>query len=323
VWQEFWNKLECFGDFEKARGAPAGPSPLAEQVARCAALGPYRALWHVEGLGCRHAERASWRGAGPRGLLEEARAGALPVWSLISLHSGMGLGLADHLLGAVPPGGASGAVGEAVRRFVRACEGNAREGYFGAAFEGLGLVARNLYPHLVARINGRLWEAHRDLVGYFWHGVGRGLYFAPTHFVPGLRLAWQGVDKALREPPHELGRLNALAGLAWAVTLVNVRHPRVLERFLARYGGRGADGAFADGVASAVLVWHDWAPASAHVGNLCRHRPDPTTPGLAERWRRLVSEPAAYAVRREYPDLRARHRIGSVFRYRSAGAGPR
>ena len=71
-----------------------------------------------------------------------------------------------------------------------------------------------------------------DIVGYFWHGVGRGLYFLPINALPCSSSTWRAVEMAHEEAPHTLGRLNALGGLAWAVTLVNIRHPAILEAFL-------------------------------------------------------------------------------------------
>jgi hypothetical protein len=154
--------------------------------------------------------------------------------------------------------------------------------------------------------------ADGDLPALFWHGVGRGLYFSPTNFLPSACWAWGGLEKAGAEPPHEVGRLNAVAGLAWALTLVNVRHPGILELFVARYGARlGDDRAFANGVRSAALVWHHWAPDTPHVAALCRHA---SRAAPAERWAALVSEPVNAALAALYPRL-AQQGLGALFRY--------
>ena len=39
------------------------------------------------------------------------------------------------------------------------------------------------------------------MLGYFWHGVGRSLYFLPLFFVPGLLSPWLAIE---RDAPYEL-----------------------------------------------------------------------------------------------------------------------
>jgi hypothetical protein len=318
--QEFDNKLACFTAFEEAPvglRVGAGGATLAGLAAAARALGPYLGLWATEGVGYDHAERALRRAEAPQGLLADAGPGEVDPGSLVSLHAGMGLAFANRLLGAVPAEDRLGGTRRALADFVRLCRDNSRNGLAEAAVEGLGLVTRNLYPHLLPLVDRQLAEIEPDLAGYFWHGVGRALYFAPTNFVPCTCWAWRGLDQAQQTAPHELGRLNAVAGFAWAMTLVNVRHPEILALFLERHGGRLAEGdAFANGVASAALIWHQWAPSTPHLAALCGGESAPRAPAPAERWRALVQAPCAAALRRRYPALRGLGRWGQLFRYR-------
>jgi hypothetical protein len=271
----------------------------------------------MEGVGYDYAERALRQSPAPRGLLADGGAGALPPGGLVSLHAGMGLAFANRLLGAVPAKDRLAGTRQALHQFVGLCRGNSRDGLAEAAVEALGLVTRNLYPHLLPLVDRQLAEVDPELVGYFWHGVGRALYFAPTNFVPCSCWAWRGLDQARQTAPHELGRLNAVAGLGWALTLVNVRHPEVLALFLERHGGRlTEDEAFANGVASAALIWHQWAPSTPHLAALCGGEFVPPGPSLAARWRALVQGPCAAALERSYPALRRQGRWGQLFRYR-------
>jgi len=90
---------------------------------------------------------------------------------------------------------------------------------------------------------------------YFWHGVGRGAYFAPANSLPYWSDPWQCFETSMRIP-HELGRRNAVAGCAWAMTLVNLRQPEIIATLLDQYGSQlAADDAFANGVFSALAVW--------------------------------------------------------------------
>jgi hypothetical protein len=225
----------------------------------------------------------------------------------------MGLALASAVLSALGPTPSAERTVAAVDQFARLCRHHARPGYADAAFEALGLTARTTRPRLVPALDRALMAVGPDAVVLFWHGVGRGLYFAPTNASPSGWAGWGGPAKALREPPHEIGRRNAVAGLAWALTLVNIRHPDVIGRFVARHADRLPGDALTHGIASAAAVWHLWAPDTPHIEALCRHADG--------RWRRLVAEPCRTAVRDRCPEL-ARTGSGPLFRFHpAAGRG--
>jgi hypothetical protein len=330
VWQEFQNKLQAYDLFENVDSALAldggDDAPLSQLVARARGLEAFRAVWATEGVGHYYAETRWARTGTPTRLLRGRDSDALPAGCLAALHAGMGLSLAARLLGALGPCGEESEMRDALRRYVELCRDNSRDGYVGAAYEALGLVARNLHPHLVAAIDRQLPEVDERLVGYFWHGVGRGIYFAPTNFLPLNSSPWRGVELTQREPPHETGRLNALAGLAWAVTLVNIRQPEILEAFVSRHacGPAGGD-AISNGVSSAVIIWRDTTGGDSHLDAFCRHRPDASEHGLVGLWERQVARPCRDALRRFYPAVREHGCFGELFRYRplhDLGAAP-
>jgi hypothetical protein len=317
--QEFQNKLDCFRDFESAgRTLPTRPgarASLSDMVGRAATLGTYRALWMTEGLGYLYADQALKAGMCPSNLLTGAAANALPRGSLTSLHAGMGLAFANHLLGGLAPRARPLDVGRALRTFVTLCRGNAHEGHAEAALEALGLVTRNLYPSLVPVVDRQLSDWDGELTGYFWHGVGRGLYFSPTNFFPFYCGAWAGLAKARSEAPHALGRANAVSGLAWALTLVNIRHPGVLDLFLTRYGGLVEKAAFVNGLASALVIWWSWSANGSYLTALCQYQPT-GGPIHDRRWQRMVGQPCVDAVSRYYPAVARSGQFGKLFRYR-------
>jgi hypothetical protein len=316
AWQELQRKLRAFVLFEHVDTAldlpPLADVSLSMMVARAAALGPHLAVWATEGLGHYYAERA-WAGAPPQRLLNDERTSELPAWSLIPLHTGMGLSVANRVLAQLGPACASSEIGSALARFVNLCRDNARVGYAEAAVEALGLVARNLYPQLVMLIDEHLATSDEELLAYFWHGVGRAIYFAPTNFLPCADARRRAVESALDEPPHELGRRNALAGLAWALALVNLEQPEIIETVLRQEGERltGSD-AFANGIGSALAVWQDAAPDDPALAAFLRHQP---AVDVAEQWRRHVQLPAVEALQQVYPAFKAQQRLGELFRY--------
>ena len=256
-WQEFQNKLEAFTAF----ACPSCESSLPDAIAAAAALDPYASVWTTEGLGYCEAESCRLRGARPCGLISAA----LPSHSLIPLHAGMGLSLACRSLESAAP------LADRLASFQDLCAANALDGYTGVCCEALGLIARNLHPELLLPID-RLLERDPDRLGYFWHGVGRGIYFVPTNFPTLASAPWRSVNMALAEPPHEFGAANAIAGLVWAFNLVNVRHPEILDTFLDYHGAElDANDAFWNGRACSALVWRMSTDGNSHG---CCMRPE-------------------------------------------------
>jgi hypothetical protein len=324
AWQEFSDKLRVFfwvREVTSLLGLPKEGAyvPLTELVARAYALDPFPALWAVEGAGYYYAGRFWGRGQGPRDLLTDAHAAAVPNRSLMMLHAGIGMSFAKRLLNGMTPQAPAKQVGEVVRRFIALCRQNSRPGYAGAALESLGLVARVFRsPALVPVIDRELASLDQEAQAHFWHGVGRAIYFSPTYFLPVGRSPWRAVEMAHGEAPHELGRLNAVAGLAWAVTLVNMLQPQVMEAVVRRHAEEFVrDGAFGNGVGSSLVVRSETTPGQEFVAAFCAHQP--SDPGVAAGWHVLVRRPCADALGRVYPVLKDEGRLGEVFRYRPPG----
>ncbi len=331
VWQELRNKLEAFEHFQYADRilgyqelAEAG---LRDEVERADRSDPYLTLWLTEGLGFAFAETA-WDSGEPRDLLRRPALDELPAASLIPLHTGMGLSLARRLLPDLDPSDPSADVAAALDRYRRLCRSNSRDGFALAAYEALGLVVRQLAPEAIGEIDRDLARAEavsdagdgEDLRGAFWHGVGRGVYFVASQVVPGA--LGRAEVKVRREAPAGLAHRNALAGLAWAVTLVNFRQPEVLEAWLKDHRFEGDDAVAAShGIASAVLLWIDAAGEEGHFDTFRGHRP---RTAAAEPWRRLVTEPCDRALA-AWPEIKNGPGPGEIFRCSPwpATSGPR
>jgi len=271
-WRELGNKLAAFDGFvDAARLLPPAASgsprpPITAALLWALAGDPYAALWRVEGLGYALAGPA-WAGEGgapgapPRGLLQTE---ALPERALIPLHLGMGMAFAERLLADLAAGlAAEPAVERLLRRFLDLSLDNARPGCVDALCEPLGFVARLLHPHLLPLLDRGLAGISPALRAFLWHGAGRGLYFLPSHALPWCNPWRRALGKALAEPPHALGRRNMLGGLAFAVALINLRQPRIVEGFL-QAGDRCA--ACEAGAAHAVLVWDRVRPDGLAAG---------------------------------------------------------
>lgn len=315
VWNELQNKIEAFSLFEFADSeleiTQEAGLPLREIALRALRLNPYRSVWTMEGTGHYYANRQCSANRFPQQLLRGKQTECLPPCSLVPLHTGMGLALAEKLLQSVCNQPLNSA--ELIDDFADICRDNSREGYAGAVFEGLGLVARNLFPDLVPVINLRLL-GNEPLLDYFWHGVGRGLYFNLGNAPPFCSAPWKAMAMCRSEPPHSLGRLNAVAGLAWALTLVNIRQPEVLATFLKYHAADVLqDDAFANGVYSALVVWQEVSPGGQYLEKLQNYVPRYASPGLLDLWEQCVTQSCVKAL--SYKGMLPKTAISQVFRY--------
>jgi hypothetical protein len=318
--REVENKAEVYvlvREVAEILGIPQSfPLPLHELLRKAYELSPFQALWAVEGLG--HDDGQSYWQAGivPRGILTNPRTLDLPAKSLLMLHAGIGLAFAEHLLAGTDRRTPFAEVRRLVAEDVRLCRQSSRRGYLGAAYESLGLVTRLFHgERLVAPVDRALREVAPEVRGFFWHGVGRAIYFLPQNFLPCS--TWQTFEMARREAPDEPARLNAVAGAAWAVTLVNQRQPEILANLIVGpHGDRLApDGAFSNGVASAVIMRADTTPDAALTQSLLDYRPSSSNARLVRLWDELVRRPAELALRVYYPIFKANDALGDLFHY--------
>ncbi|HVT60554.1 MAG TPA: hypothetical protein VHR45_19430 [Thermoanaerobaculia bacterium] len=273
-------------DLRQASRPGAGNTPLAQQVASAQALFPlHLAPWVIEGLGYHHGEAAWRRGADPRELLR----GDLPPGSLIALHAGLGLSLAGRALARVSARSAPDLAALSTG-FMALCREVSRPGYAEITFEALGFIARMRGRRLVPLLDRELARLDPALGELFWHGAGRALYMLPYNVLPGGAAACRALRMALAEPARPAGRRNAVAGVAWALTLINLRHPELLAACLENQSAALAEGgSFADGVASALLAWHDLAPADPYLEAFHRFQPAAGDCPLGLLWRRQVA----------------------------------
>ncbi len=316
-WQEFQNKLIAFWLFEYVDVAlnldPDAPLSLTQLAARASELGPYFSVWAKEGVGHYVADRHLARENFPHGLLSQLDTSEIPGAS-IPLHAGMSLALAESLLDIADR--ARRMDWQLLSKFIELCLRNCSPGNEGIGFEALGLAARSLHPHLIPVIDATLARRRPELLGYFWHGVGRAIYFSPIQSLAFWPAPWRGLDMCVQEPPHSLGRCNAVAGFVWALTLVNIRQPEILAAFLNWRGKELPEReAFMNGLCSALLVWRDVQPGEQHLPEFLAYQPDSSARSLCRLWKTYVQEPSA-RILQEGASPFQRKDMGRLFCYR-------
>jgi hypothetical protein len=320
VWQELTNKAEVFALVRNLSSIlnlrESDLFALPDLVQKAYARSPFEALWAVEGVGHYYADEYWKRQGPPNGLLAEANL-PVPAKSLLMLHAGMGLCFADRLVGNLTTESTPVEVREALERFVILCRDNSREGYLGAAIESLGIVTRDFYPDLFKTVTQQFGFVAPEFTGFYWHGIGRAIYFSRKFFIPRLFSMWSDVNhEAVAEPD----RLGVMAGLTWAFTLVNMRHPEIIESALQSHDHNSLFGkAFSNGVCSCIVMRTDTTPDESFVSEFYEHRPSSQTSDLASDWGRRISEPASTAVQDYYPILSRHSALDQVFRHQNLG----
>jgi hypothetical protein len=144
-------------------------------------------------------------------------------------------------------------------------------------------------PEIRRELGG--WPA--ELANSFWHGVGRGMYFLPSTLAPIYAMHSYVMVESRRMAPDGAGRKNVFAGIAWAVTLTNLRHPEVIASWLEE---QEDEAAFQNGVASALKFWLLCVPEDQHVARLSSYRPHGSA-RIAALWDSIVSNSCEEARR--------------------------
>jgi hypothetical protein len=293
-----------------------GTYPVDDAIERLYARGDYPALWLIEGLGERYAEAYMADGRQLRGLLSTGKGASLPEKTQLMMHAGIGITFAKHALNDLTPCSTDAEINEALKVFLDLVHENSQERYIGAALESLGLVTRTWYGQMVGLIYDHLTQFDIPASEFFWHGAGRAMYFSPMYMLPGFS-PWHAASV---EPPNDIAKRNARAGVAWAFTIVNVRQPEIASNFLTHRAGeiQGND-AFTDGVYSTLIMAGEMVPGHRYVTGYLRYQPDSKNPSAVSSWNQWVGADAEAKVNFYRQTLKMHGKLGEVFRYHALG----
>ena len=123
------------------------------------------------------------------------------------------------------------------------------------------------------------------------------------------------------EPQDDLRRRSMLSGFAWAVTVVNMRQPVIMETLLKYHGEEFAENdAFSNGVMSSMMMRYDTTPDDPDIDRFRNYQPSSNDPNVIERWNHLVKEPCEKALEGFYPVLKERHHLEEIFHYQDLAA---
>jgi hypothetical protein len=325
--QEAQNKLEAFRLFayvDQALRFGTGRLSLTSMMVRARYLSSWQRIFALEGIAHYHTSAVR----APNALLADP---ALPETAMVSMHAGMGTAFAGAALSRLGSAPSNADVRGALDGFFELCHANSRSGWHENAIEPMGLVVRTLYPNLLMQVNREIGKIDPEAQRLFWHGVGRSLYFVPMNFLPLGGAHERALHAAIAEAPTFEDRHNTLAGLTWALTLVNILHPGVLESFLRTcrtVAGRGdmMPAAVTNGIASALMVWKHMVPEAPESLTPYLKYASPRVP-YSQVWKDFVAVPTAHAFAEVFPaltapDAQGRATVASLFRYRDMRVNP-
>ena len=348
--QEAQNKLEAFRLFafvDQELNFPAKRPSLRSMVSRAQALPPWQRNFALEGVAHYYTSSAGAE-LSLTGLLADPD---LPETAMVPMHAGMGTALAERALARLGDRPSKEALRGALEGFFELCHTASRPGWHENSMEALGLAVRTLHPHLLKRVSAAIGDIEVTTQGgatqggatqggathggttqgeaaqrLFWHGVGRSLYFVPMNFLTIGGSHERALRAAIDEAPTLEDRRNAVAGLVWAITLVNIRQPAVLRSLLRTCRDIRMPAAVSNGIVSALMVWKHMAPFKEeflvpYLWILSSMAPD------SELWNELVAIPAAHAFAETLPALTqpfvpGQPTVASLFQYRDADIHP-
>lgn len=342
-WWELRNKAQAYWLVRLRRPTPRGMS-LGDLVARVYEREAETVPFRLERL-CYDFVNAGWRRGGePRALL--AGGAALPEEALVLLHSGLGMALARRLLRPLGARSPAADLDARMQRFMALVRDNSRPDLEPVAIEAAGPIVRMFLPRLRVGVARWMRAAAPEREGFYWHGVGRGAYFLPASLLPLAGAMRHALMVCRREPPDAATRLDALAGLAFAVAMINWDQPWLIERLLGLLAGGpgevdesgkvrepgetdepgevdepgkidepGEIDAFASGVVACVLARRITVPDSPPPPLLAYTPPDVASRGRAELWDGRVRQPCAAALAQLYPLLVARGQLSGFARF--------
>jgi len=314
-WRELDNKIEAFRLFQYADREIQMPAnrPASTVFARAPVGETFRSIWVLEGSGHMAGLAASLT---VQGLLTDANAANLPDTALIPLHAGMGTAFAEKLFAGLSSSPTMPEISKTVARFVDICRANCRPGWEDACMEPLGLVVRCLHPNLLGPVSVAMEALSPQLRTLLWHGVGRGLYFAPTNFLP-IPLARKRIIQGVAEEAGNIeDRRNVLAGYIWATTLVNLPYTDLIRSVAAACSELKLRNEFTNGLTSALMAWRHMAPDDLrYTGNFTQ--PHAGRSNDAILWNEWVATPVRLALEDIFPGMKRSNKIPALYTYRT------
>lgn len=309
---ESLNKISTIETVEFTNLFLGKEASLAELIDKIMRYEPHRSLWLAEGLGQLFGNRVLAQNEHPRDLLTKGEGTQVPENLRLMVHAGLCLAFGRHHFDKIGKNAPADQVREATCRIAELARDNLLPGYAGIGYEAWGMATQFFYRDKFMTAVQTMQEIDPEHAPHLWHGAGRAHYF--IDFMPHWAEPWPAFNLIRRKAVDDLSRHNMLAGLASAMTLVNVRTPEIIEAVvrerISRLSPDDAE-AYSQGVVCAVVLRLDNTPDEPNMVRFGRHTP---ARDVAEMWDKAIGGPARKAAE-ELPRLKAQRRIEEVTCY--------
>ncbi len=172
--------------------------------------------------------------------------------------------------------------------------------YQAPVIDSIGFVLRLISPGVLKQIDAALLQHHPEMNLYLWSGAGRAIYFRYPRALYPQGEAWSCVQRILAEAPRPSCREGAQAGLGFAVTLINITRPELLEAFIGEHARElSANPGFSRGVQEVLDMWHSLWGADAVVEALSARESPSLDAAAKDLWHSAIREPARRILQRE------------------------
>ena len=321
---ELQRMVRVFSDFRDAYKSPQlnkADLPVLQPFLQrtVEADNPSSLVWLIEGAGYRYGQ---WlvQGRTP-GFSSDVLLSLLPARAVQPFYRGVGL-YVGHAYAAKWER-ESPESGVVLKDFEALIEHNPELGTQQAFIvDSVGFLLRLIFPRLLRQIDAILQKSRPDLTHYLWFGAGRAIYFRFPRALYPREHGWLGVKRLPGEALRTSDLEGALAGLGFAVTLVNIDQPEFLEDFFRQHAEELSAGAgFSRGVREALDMWRSLHGVVGIFEALSEHEPrtlDDTASALWHSTIKASSEPVSAGAAPpknfplEYGFSRSKPRIGIV-----------
>lgn len=208
------------------------------------------AIWRIEGYGYSYA-RAVLSNLGKNGKASVFAPNLVPGGEM-PFYIGVGLYLGNRLDERWKSLDSAHASLSELERFVTLLNAGTQ---WRPILDGVGFRLALSEPRRLHALFDALPREHEAAM-HLWHGAGRAAYFLTPRALSGMPGQWTCYTKLGKIALNERTHSEAIRGLSFAVGLINIAEPAVLEEFVTRHARDAEDeSAIAAGVGDALDLW--------------------------------------------------------------------
>lgn len=258
--QELRNKVGIYNTVRQIESILKGierSDSISAYLERTHSIEPFLRGWSFEGVGYEFGKSIL------RSECKPLQRDQIPEQAMLMVHTGLGMAISEtvlsrHLRHKSPDW--------IVENFLSLVDSIAISEYQQVCWEPFGLMLRLYNREIEKAVVELIRKKHPRFCLSCFHGIGRACYFAWEFFPP---VCAAQIDILVRDAESESEANNVLAGFAWALTLVNLKNPKLVHFLLDDLSvGAAQRKAISNGIASSLVVGYHSAPNVDYMDRL-------------------------------------------------------